>query len=64
MRRPRERPGDAYTRERLETMLEFLTVMTGLFDEVLRMPVSAHEGRGEVARESGDSAGEEKKKAG
>src|ERR1700752_1416057 len=25
--------GDAYTRERLESMLEFLTVMTGLFDE-------------------------------
>ena len=31
---------DAYTRERLESMLEFLTVMTGLFDEVLRMPAS------------------------
>lgn len=30
--------GDAYTRERLETMLEFLTGMTGLFEEILRMP--------------------------
>ena len=30
--------GDAYTRERLESMLEFLTVMTGMFEEVLRMP--------------------------
>ena len=29
---------DAYTRERLESMLEFLTVMTGMFEEVLRMP--------------------------
>lgn len=33
--------GDAYTRERLETMLEFLTVMTGLFEEILRMPTGA-----------------------
>lgn len=30
--------GDPYTRERLESMLEFLTVMTGMFEEVLRMP--------------------------
>jgi len=40
--------GEAYTRERLETMLEFLTVMTGLFDEVLRMPVSALKGVGKL----------------
>ena len=33
--------GDAYTRERLESMLEFLTTMTGLFEEVLRMPTGA-----------------------
>ena len=32
-------PGDAHTKERLEAMLEFLTTMTGLFDEILRMPV-------------------------
>src|SRR6266568_6149003 len=30
--------GDAHTKERLEAMLEFLTTMTGLFDEILRMP--------------------------
>src|ERR1700724_1737169 len=38
--------GDPYTRERLESMLEFLTVMTGLFDEVLRMPTTALKGVG------------------
>jgi len=32
---------DKYTRERLESMLEFLMVMTGLFEEVVRMPASA-----------------------
>ena len=37
-------PGDAYTRERLESMLEFLTAMTGLFDEILRMPAGALKG--------------------
>ncbi len=36
--------GDAYTQERLETMLEFLTAMTGLFEEVLRMPTGALKG--------------------
>ena len=36
--------GDNYTRERLESMLEFLTVMTGLFEEVVRMPASALKG--------------------
>src|SRR5438094_2423114 len=30
--------GEAHTKERLEAMLEFLTAMTGLFDEILRMP--------------------------
>src|SRR5436305_15254605 len=28
---------DAYTRERLESMLEFLTAMTGLVEEIIRM---------------------------
>jgi DNA-binding transcriptional regulator GbsR (MarR family) len=32
---------DAYARERLETMLEFLTTMTGLFEEMIRMPTGA-----------------------
>lgn len=39
---------DPYTRERLESMLEFLTVMTGLFDEVLRMPNTALKGVGKL----------------
>ena len=40
--------GNAYTRERLEEMLEFLTVMTGLFEEVLRMPTPALKGVGKL----------------
>jgi DNA-binding transcriptional regulator GbsR (MarR family) len=40
--------GDPYTRERLESMLEFLTIMTGLFDEVLRMPTTALKGVGKL----------------
>jgi DNA-binding transcriptional regulator GbsR (MarR family) len=36
--------GDAYTRERLESMLEFLTIMTGLFEEVVRMPATTLKG--------------------
>src|SRR5215470_14015124 len=35
---------DAYTRERLESMLEFLTVMSGMFEEVLRMPTGTLKG--------------------
>jgi DNA-binding transcriptional regulator GbsR (MarR family) len=35
---------DKYTRERLESMLEFLMVMTGLFEEVVHMPVSTLRG--------------------
>ena len=34
----------AYSRERLESMLGFLTAMTGLFDEILRMPTGALKG--------------------
>ena len=36
--------GDTYTRERLESMLEFLTGMTGLFEEVVKMPTGALKG--------------------
>src|SRR5205814_6126731 len=36
--------GDAYSRERLESMLEFLTAMTGLFEAILRMPTGALKG--------------------
>jgi len=39
---------DAYTRERIESMLEFLTIMSGLFDEVLRMPTPALKGVGKL----------------
>jgi len=34
-------PGDAHTKERLEAMLEFLVAMSGLFEEILRMPAGA-----------------------
>ena len=39
---PRE--SDDYTRKRLESMVEFLTIMTGLFEEVVRMPTSTLKG--------------------
>ena len=39
---------DAYTRERLESMLEFLTTMSGLFEEILRMPTGALKGVGKL----------------
>jgi len=35
---------DKYTRQRLDSMLEFLTAMTGLFEEAVRMPASALRG--------------------
>jgi DNA-binding transcriptional regulator GbsR (MarR family) len=51
--------GDAYTRERLKSMLEFLTTMTGLFEEILRMPTGALKGvsklRGKVITLLGSS---------
>ena len=53
--------GDAYTRERLTDMLEFLTAMTGLFEEVIRMPAGALKGvlklRGKVVTMLGKKAG-------
>ena len=39
-----DKKSDAFTRERLESMLEFLTAMTGLFEEILRMPTGALKG--------------------
>jgi DNA-binding transcriptional regulator GbsR (MarR family) len=39
-----EARGDTYTRERLTDMLEFLTAMTGLFEEIIRMPTGALRG--------------------
>lgn len=35
---------DKYTRERLESMLDFLTVASGLFEEVVRVPAGALKG--------------------
>ena len=53
--------GDAYTRERLEGMLEFLTTMSGLFDEVLRMPMGALKGVGKLRGKVITLLGEKKK---
>ena len=36
--------GAAYTRERLEEMLNFLTTTSGLFDELVHMPAVALKG--------------------
>ena len=57
-------PSEAYTRERLESMLEFLTVMSGLFDEVLRMPVGALRGVGKLRGKVITLLGSDKKKVG
>jgi DNA-binding transcriptional regulator GbsR (MarR family) len=56
--------GDVYTRERLETMLEFLTTMSGLFEEVLRMPMGALKGVGKLRGKVITLLGADKKKAG
>jgi len=56
--------GDAYTRERLESMLEFLTVMSGLFEEVMRMPAPALKGMGKLRGKVITLFGSEKKKVG
>ena len=55
--------GDPYTRERLESMLGFLTTMTGLFEEILRMPVGALKGVGKLRGKVITLLGNEKKKA-
>jgi DNA-binding transcriptional regulator GbsR (MarR family) len=55
---------DAYTRERLESMLEFLTIVTGLFDEVLRMPSSTLKSVGKLRGKVITILGADKKKAG
>jgi DNA-binding transcriptional regulator GbsR (MarR family) len=56
--------GDAYTRERLETMLEFLTSMTSLFEEILRMPAGALKSVVKLRGKMFTLLGSEKKKAG
>lgn len=55
--------GDAYTRERLESMLEFLATMTGLFEEILRMPVGALKGVSKLRGKVITLLGSEKKVA-
>ncbi len=53
--------GDVQTAERLESMLEFLTAMSGLFEEIVRMPMPALKGvvklRGRVVTLLGKRAG-------
>jgi DNA-binding transcriptional regulator GbsR (MarR family) len=56
--------GDAYTRERLESMLEFLTAMNGLFEEILRMPTGALKGVVKLRGKVITLLGTDKKKAG
>jgi len=55
---------DAYTRERLESMLDFLTTMSGLFDEVLRMPAGALKSMGKLRGKVITLLGSDKKRAG
>jgi DNA-binding transcriptional regulator GbsR (MarR family) len=55
--------GDAYTRERLESMLEFLTAMTGLFEEIMRMPTGALKGVVKLRGKVITLLGNEKKRA-
>lgn len=55
---------DPYTRERLESMLEFLTATTGLFEEILRMPIPALKGVVKLRGKVISLLGAEKKKAG
>jgi DNA-binding transcriptional regulator GbsR (MarR family) len=55
--------GDPYTRERLESMLDFLTIMSGLFEEILRMPVGALKGVGKLRGKVITLLGSDKKKA-
>ncbi len=57
-------PSDAYTRERLEGMLEFLMVMSGLFDEVLHIPAGALKGVGKLRGKVITLLGSDRKKAG
>ena len=53
--------GSPQTTERLEAMLEFLTAMSGLFEEIVRMPMPALRGvvklRGKVVTLLGKRAG-------
>jgi DNA-binding transcriptional regulator GbsR (MarR family) len=56
--------GEAFTRERLESMLEFLTTMSGLFEEILRMPAGTLKSVGKLRGKVITLFGSDKKKAG
>ena len=56
--------GDAYTHERLVSMLEFLTAMTGMFEEIVRMPTPALKGMVKLRGKVITLLGSEKKKTG
>jgi DNA-binding transcriptional regulator GbsR (MarR family) len=56
--------GESYTRERLTDMLEFLTAMTGLFEEIIRMPTGALKSVVKLRGKVITLLGSEKKKAG
>jgi DNA-binding transcriptional regulator GbsR (MarR family) len=55
---------EEHTRERVESMLEFLTVVSGLFDEVVRMPAGALKGVAKLRGKVITLLSAEKKKAG
>jgi DNA-binding transcriptional regulator GbsR (MarR family) len=55
---------DAYTHERLVSMLEFLTAMTGMFEELMRMPTPALKGMVKLRGKVITLLGTEKKKTG
>jgi DNA-binding transcriptional regulator GbsR (MarR family) len=55
---------DTYTRERLESMQEFLVTMSGLFEEVLRMPPGALKGVSKLRGKVVTLFGSDKKRAG
>jgi DNA-binding transcriptional regulator GbsR (MarR family) len=55
--------GDPYTRERMESMLGFLTAMTGLFEEVMHMPTGALKGVVKLRGKVITLLGSDKKKA-
>jgi DNA-binding transcriptional regulator GbsR (MarR family) len=56
--------GDAYSHERLVSMLEFLTAMTGMFEELMRMPTPALKGMVKLRGKVITLLGTEKKKTG
>jgi DNA-binding transcriptional regulator GbsR (MarR family) len=56
--------GEGFTRERLESMLEFLTTMSGLFEEILRMPAGTLKSVGKLRGKVITLFGSDKKKAG